>query len=187
MQWLGISLESSFVTRKLLQMLFGTLCTATLKICFEVSHFGSDSFNLLTRKLFASRVNSDILDSEIDTENILGPNRLGLRNIHYNTKIERSFEEKQIGLTPDSVHSRSMIITNQNWELDSSSESQNRNSIKTFPSLDMGFVRGDISTAKNKRGTISKSIEYEPRRKILVWIEASNDDPIQMSRNVGSY
>ena len=131
-----VSLEPSFMTGKLLQMSFGTICTATLKICLEVIKFGSGLFNLLAREYLTHRIYSYVLNSEIHTDNAYWQGLFGFRNFDHDTKIELSASEDQISLTSDPVHSGSMIIADLNRKLDPASESQQRDSIKSFPRHD---------------------------------------------------
>lgn len=135
-----VSMKSSFFSRKLLQMSLGTFRTAALKICPKVVYLGSDFFYLLPREFFARRVHSNVLDAKIDTKNIYRLIFRWLRNIDYNTKIEGPFVENQISLASDPVHSWSMIIADQNGQLDSTIESQQRDPVKSLPGHDSLIV-----------------------------------------------
>ncbi len=130
---IGVSLEPSLMTRKFLKMFFGTIRTTTLKIRFEIIKFGSGLVDLFARESFSSRIYDDVLNSEIDTKNIRWNDEGRFRNLNDDTKIELIVSENQISLSPDSIQSWSMIITNLNGSLDSTMNSQQRNRVKPFP------------------------------------------------------
>ena len=130
---INISLKPSLMTRKFLQMLFGTIGATTLKIGFECIKFDSGLINLLTRKYFSPRIHGYVLDSKINTENFFGYRRVGFRNVNHNTKIELLVPENKVCLPSDSIHSRSMIITDLDRNLDSTFESQQGHLIKSLP------------------------------------------------------
>ena len=133
---IGVSLEPGFMTRKFLKMLFGTIATTTLKRCFEIIKFGSGLVDLFPGESFSCRIYGDVLNSEIDTKNIRWNDEDRFRNLDDDTKIELFVSENQISLSPNSIQSRSMIITNLNGSLDSTMNSQQRNRIKPFPRED---------------------------------------------------
>ena len=129
----NVSMEPSFLTRKLFQMSFCAICTATLKICPEVIDFGSNLLNLLTRELFARGVYSNVLDSEINSKHVLRYNFLRFRNIDHNTKIECALLENKIRLTSDSIKPWSMIIADHDRQLNSAIKRQQGYPIKPLP------------------------------------------------------
>jgi len=133
---INISLESCFMNRKLLQMTLGRLSSFALKIGLAVSHSCSNPLDILARELFAQGIYSDILDTKIYTENIIKDILLRFGNIDYDTEVELASLIDEIGLTSDSVHSRSMIFTDHNGKLDTALKSQQRDSIKSFPAHD---------------------------------------------------
>ncbi len=132
----GISLEPCFMTRKFLQMAFGRLCTFALEICLEVSHFGSNFLNLLTREYFACGIDRNILDSEIYSENVLGNTLLRHRNIYHNAEIEVPSLIEEVGLPSDPIKPWSMVAIQDNGYFDSALKSQQRNTIKSLPRHD---------------------------------------------------
>ncbi len=135
-----VSVESSLFARKLLKMSFGALCTTVLKICFEVIYLGSDFLSFLSREYLSSRIDRDVLDAKIDAKSTLWLDFLRYRNINHDTEIERTSSENEIGLTSNPVKPRSMVITDQDGQLDSTVESQQRDPIKSFPRHDSLIV-----------------------------------------------
>jgi len=133
---INVSMEPSFFTGKLLQMTFCAICSTALKIGFEVIDFGSNLFNLLTRELFTRRIYCNILDSKINTKNILRNKLLWLGNIDHNTKIECPILEDEIRLTSDSVKPWSMVITDHDRQLNSAIERQQGYPIESLPGHD---------------------------------------------------
>lgn len=131
-----VSMESSLIARKFLQMSLSTLRATTLKICLDVINLGSNLLDLLSGERFSHRIDCDVLNTKINTKSIRWFGFLRLGNIDYNTEIEGTSFENEIGLTPNPVKPRSMVITNQNWKLDSTVESQQRDPVKSFPGHD---------------------------------------------------
>ncbi len=131
-----VSVESSLFARKLLQMPLGTLCTTTLKVCLEVVYLGSNRLDLLSGEDFSRRIDSDVLDTKIDAKGIHRPDFLRFRNLDYNTEIENSFAKNQISLTSNPVKPCSMVIADQDGQLDSTIKGQQRDSIKSLPGHD---------------------------------------------------
>lgn len=160
----SIPFEPCFITRKLLQMTFSTLCTTTLKICSEIVKLSSDLFNHLSRKSFSGRINSDVLDTKIHTNNIDRLDGRTLRSINHNTEIERSSVEDQVCLTSDSIHPRSMILTNANTKFDSAFEGQNGNPIKTFPGEDTLIINDSSLSIKFRLDRLIAFIRFSSFR-----------------------
>ncbi len=135
-----IPMKSGLFARKHLQMPFGALCTTALKVCLKTIYLGSDLFGLLSREDFSCRIDSDVLDSKIDAHCVCWVNLLGFGNINHDTEIETSFAKNLIGLASDPIEPWSMVITDQDWKLDPTIESQQRDPIESLPGHDSLIV-----------------------------------------------
>jgi len=85
-----VTSKPGLFTREFLEMTFGAIGTAALKVCLKGVHLGSDVIDLVSRKLFTSRIDYNVLNTEIDTENTIRCDLRRLRNLDYDTEINYS-------------------------------------------------------------------------------------------------
>ncbi len=132
----SIPLKSGFMTGKSLKMSLCAIGAATLKAGFKSIKLGSGFIDLLTREYLTGRVHGYVLDTKIHANNIFRYGLFGFRNFDYDTQIELPVMEDQICLASDPVHSRSMVVTDLDRNLNPALESQQRDLIKSLPRHD---------------------------------------------------
>jgi len=128
-----VTSEPGLPTREFLEMTFGAIGPTALKIGFEVIYLGSNVLDTVTGELFAGRINGNVLDPEIDTDNTNRFDLGRLRNFNDDAEIILTPFENEVGLSSDPIEPGFVVLADDNRDLYPAFESQERNEIETFP------------------------------------------------------
>jgi hypothetical protein len=140
--------ESGHPTRKLLQMAFCGLGVFALESGFQRIKSVSGFVDLLARMDLTVRVNREVLDTKIGTENTSRVKGRFFRNFNHNAKVERAFEKDQVGLALDSVHPSLLVFSKSDRNQLSPPDGGDGHPFKSFPSENPLIV--DDGTVKPK-------------------------------------
>ena len=140
--------EPGNLTRKFLKMAFSRFSTFALESGFQRITSIPSLVNLFPGMYFSIAIYSQILDTKINTENANRIIRRCFVNLNYHTKIKDPFNEDQIRLTSNSVHSDLLIISKSNGDNLPALESNQGNFLKSFPGENALII--DDSTIQSK-------------------------------------
>ena len=154
---INIFCKPSQPSRQLFEMSLCALCSDTLESALQgigsMSWYFSDT---LAGMYLAIAVNSEILDTEINTKHT---NRIiwrRFRNLDYNSEIEDVFDEYKIGLASDPVQPGFLIDSDSDRDEMPAFKSDQGNVLKSFPCEDTRVVND--STIGPKLGLIDLSL-----------------------------
>lgn len=128
--------ESLFFARKSFEMFLCTPGTTLLECCPVFGPFPTNFINNLSTVGFTITIGCDINNPKIDSKSAHRFDLFRFGDINKNTEIEYSLDEYEICLSTDSIHSWPVIITNDDWNFDTSFEGQYGNLVKSFPPED---------------------------------------------------
>ena len=119
----------------------------------------------------AIAVNGQILDTEINTKHI---NRIiwrGFGNFYYDTEIEDSFVDNQIGLASDPIQPDLLVVSESDWDQLPAFKRDQRNIFKPFPGedtlvIDNGPIRPELRLDRFISLVSFASLGYGPDSKL---------------------
>jgi hypothetical protein len=128
--------ESGHSARELLEMSLGRLGTFGLKPGFQRIQFVSGLVDLLSGMHLTVRINSKVLDTEIDTKNSFRVIRRLFGYFDHNAKVKNSFDKDQVSLPSYPIHPSLLIIPDSNRDKLSAFKGDQRDGFQTFPGKD---------------------------------------------------
>lgn len=130
---IGIGGESSLLPGESFKMFLCTPGTTLLECCPVFGPFPTNLIDSSPTIGFTVAIDCEVDNSKINPESTQRFDLFRFGDINENTKIEYSFDEYEICLSTDPIHSRSIIITNNNWDFNASFEGQYGNLIEPLP------------------------------------------------------
>ena len=132
--------ETTFLSREFFEMSLCRSTTAGLQTCPQLRHFSPNSFNFFTTIKLPIAIDSEVDNTHVDTECFSRFDFIGFINFNDNAEVEYAFDEYEVYLSSDSIHSGFVIITDCNGYPFSAFECQDRHRIESFPSEDTLIV-----------------------------------------------
>ena len=131
-----ISGKTGHSTGKFLQMPLSRLCAFALKSGFQRIELVSSLIDLFARMYLSIRINRKILDSKIDSKRACWIVGGLLGYLDYRTKVEDTFDNYKVNLTPDTIHPGFLVIPDLGRDKLPALESRQRNGFQPFPGED---------------------------------------------------
>jgi len=143
-----ISREPGSPARQLLKMSFGRFSAFALESGFQRIKSLSGLVDLLTGMDFSIRINSKVLDTEVNSKGSFRVVRSLFVNLYNYAKVEDSVNQNQISLSSDSVEPCFLVFSKPNRDSLPSLQRDQRDLLKSFPRKDTLII--DDRTIKPK-------------------------------------
>ena len=131
-----ISREPGSPARQLLKMSFGRFSAFALESGFQRIKSLSGLVDLLTGMHFSIRINSKVLDTEVNSKGSFRVVRSLFVNLYNYAKVEDSVNQNQISLSSDSVEPCFLVFSKPNRDSLPSLQRDQRDLLKSFPRKD---------------------------------------------------
>jgi hypothetical protein len=128
--------KSCHPARKLLKMPFGRFRTFALEPGFQRIELVSGLIDLFSRMHFSIRIHRKVLDTKINAKDSFGIIRGLLRYFDHNAKVENAFDQNQISLASNPIHSGFLVISYSDGDKLPALESSKRNTLQALPGKD---------------------------------------------------